>query len=305
MTSGKPFRPFILAMFLGLGAHGAGAVDPSPSAQRAFEPIDFDSLETTGVFSPKPVKIKGYLLKASGESKAPGAVLAPACQGLLTPDGSQINPNYRKMAYHLNAMGVTVLLIDGFNPRGFKEICSQSGKTRSIDNVTRLKDAFGGLAYLRSRSDVLADRIFLVSWGATGSLQAMNQASPYRELAGTGFAGAVMFYPECDKMDNRFAPYAPIQVFVGEKDEWNPASACLQLAKRQEAGSASFDIKIYPDTYHAFDKPMPPRLYTGNPGLGPVMVGSNPAATADALKTTTAFIARVLEASGRRQADPQ
>lgn len=301
MAIGKPVHAYVLAVLLGWGAEAAQAADPAPAPQRTFEQIDFDSLETAGVFAPKPVKIKGYLLKAATDGKTPAAVLAPACQGLLTPDGNQINPNYRKMALHLNAMGITALLIDGFNPRGFKEICSQSGKTRSIDTATRLKDALGGLSYLRGRGDVLADRIFLVSWGATGSLQAMNKASSYHELAGAGFAGAVMFYPECDRMDQHFAPYAPIQVFVGEKDEWNPAAACLQLAKRQEAGSAAFDVRIYPDTYHAFDKTFPPRLYTGNPGLGAVMVGSNPASTADAFSTTTAFLSRLLEKPAAQQ----
>jgi len=37
-------------------------------------------------------------------------------------------------------------------------------------------------------------------------------------------------------VENRFAPYAPIQMFVGDKDAWNPAAPCQALARRQEAG---------------------------------------------------------------------
>ena len=267
----------------------------------AFELVDFDSLETTGIFSPKPVRIKGYILKAQTDQKAPGAVLAPACDGLLALDGERIRPNYRKMARVLNSMGITVLLVDGFNPRGFKEICTQSGKLRSIDTTTRMKDSFGGLLYLRSRSDVNSNQIFLVTWGATGSFQSMNKASPYYEKMGAGFTAAVMFYPECEKVDYRFSPYAPIQMFVGEKDAWNPPAPCLALAKRQEPGSATFDIKIYPDSYHGFDQPRPPSLRT-DAAVGPVMTGGNPESTADAYQRTRVFLSRFLDIQDEKKA---
>lgn len=262
--------------------------------QPPFEQIAFDSLDTTGFFSPKPVSIKGYMLKAKQGGKTPGAILTPACIGLLSPNGDQIRPQYRKMARFLNDMGMTVFLIDGFNPRGFKEICTQSGKTRSIDTTTRLKDALGGLLYMRGRSDVVTDQIILVTWGAAGSFQAVNKASPYHEKIGTGFAAAIMFYPECVGVGNRFAPYAPIQMFVGEKDTWNPAAPCLALAKQQESGSASFDIKVYPDTYHGFDQPRPPSLRT-DAAVGPVMTGGNPESAADAYKTSAAFLSRLIK----------
>lgn len=280
-------------------ADSDGVKKPMSVQQMAFEQIDLDSLETTGVFSPQPVKIKGYLLKSENTGVVPGAVLAPACMGLLTPAGDQIRPNYQKMARFLNNMGMTVLLVDGFNPRGQKEICTQSGKSRTIDTVTRLKDVLGGLLYLRGRGDVATDKIFLVTWGAAGSFQAMNRESPYYDKFAPGFAAAIMFYPECERVDNRFAPYAPIQMFVGEKDTWNPATACLALAKRQEPGSASFDIKIYPDTYHAFDQARPPSLTTGV-AVGPVMTGGNPESAADAYKTTAAFLARFIDSPGSR-----
>ena len=271
----------------------------APTQQLSFEQIDLDSLETTGFFSPKPVKIKGYLLKAKKEGTAPGAVLSPACNGLLMPSSGQILPNYRKMAKFLHDQGITVLLVDGFNPRGFKEICTQSVKTRSIDTNTRLQDSLGGLLYLRSRGDVAADKIFMVTWGAAGSFQAMNKESPYYEKTGAGFTAAIMFYPECERVDSRFAPYAPIQMFVGEKDTWNPAAACLALAKRQVPGSASFDIKIYADTYHAFDQLRPPSLRT-DAAVGPVMTGGNPESAADAYKTTAAFLSRFTDVGKNR-----
>ncbi len=257
-----------------------------------FEKIAIDSLAPAAKGSSRPAVINGYLLKAKGAGGAPGAVLHPACEGLLTDDG-QVKLKYARMGRYLNAGGFTVLLVDGFNPRGFREACTDQ-KTKELDPITRLKDILGGLAYLRSRGDVLGDKIIMMTWGAAGSLEGMNKATPYYQPLGTGFAGAVMFYPQCDNQDKRFAPYAPIQVFVGEKDAWNPARHCLALVKRQEAGSAPFTVKTYPETLHSFDGPVAPRSTTPNPRIGTVMVGNNPGSTTDAYRATREFLAKIL-----------
>lgn len=302
MTICKAAGLSVLCLLLGTAPNATYSADAvtdikkggvTPVQPPAYEQIDFDSIETTGLFSPTPVKIKGYLLKAKTDGKSPGAILAPACSGLLSPDGAQIRPNYRRMARYLNSLGITVLLVDGFNPRGLKEICSIPPKTRSIDTETRLMDSLGGLVYLRGRGDVTADKIFMVTWGAAGSFQAMNKELRYLKKMGAGFTAAIMFYPECDRVNEQFSPYAPIQAFVGEKDTWNPAASCLALAERQAPGSASFNIKIYPDTHHAFDHPRPPSLYTGAV-VGPVITGGNPDSTADAYKMTSAFLSRFI-----------
>lgn len=268
---------------------GAAQDETGPSAPLVFEKVAVSSTATTGFFSPKPVQIAGYLVMAAAataDTKAPGAVLAPACEGLMMPDGQRIKVKYRRMARLLNDMGITVLLVDGFNPRGFSEVCTQA----HIDPITRMKDSLGGLAYLRSLGAVAGDKIVMVTWGATGGLQGMNKANSLSEKPDARFAGAVMFYPECTQVENRFAPYAPIQMFVGDKDAWNPAAPCQALAQRQEAGSAPFTIRLYPETYHSFDGPLPPRINSDNRKLGPVMVGSNPDSTADSYKVTAEFL---------------
>ena len=272
----------------------SGGAAPSANAGRGpFEQIDFDSLDT-GLFSSTPVRIRGYLLKAKGGGKVPGAVLAPACNGVLMPKVDHIRPQYRKMARFLNEMGFTVLVVDGFNPRGSRELCSQPPKDRSIDLGTRVRDSLGGLKYLRERGDVDAGKIILVSWGATGSFEAINKASSYYEKITPGFAAAVMFYPKCNDVDSPFAPYAPVQIFGGAKDTWNPVSYCVELQKRSEPGSAGFDVTVYPDTYHAFDQPRPPSMTTAA-AVGQVMTGGNPASAADAYKRTAAFLGPIIK----------
>ena len=253
-----------------------------------FQSVTFDSLDTTGFFSSKPVPIKGFILPSLSSTPVPAAVLNPACEGLMAPDGTSVKPKYRRMARLLHDRGITVLLIDGFNPRGFSETCAQS----KLDDIARLKDALGGLLYLRSRNDVDGARVMLVSWGSNGGFEGMSQGSSTLAKVGSGFAGAVFYYPQCSKISSPFSPYAPIQVFVGGRDAWNPAAECTSAAQRQKPGSSNFNIKIYPEAYHSFDVPFgEPKMNEYNPKLG--MVGRNAEATLDSYKMVEAFIANL------------
>lgn len=280
----------------------AGAPAEGAPQRLTFEKITFDSLATRGVFRKEPVPVHGYLLVAASRTPgaaAPGAVLNPACEGLLAPGGAQVRGKYQRMARFLNERGFTVLLVDGFAPRGFEENCSRM----QVEPMDRLADAFGGLRYLRTRTDVEPSKIITVTWGNTWGLQGMNRGAPALAPLGAGFAAAVMYYPECGKFAGRFAPYAPIQMFVGDQDRWNPAAPCTELAGRKTPDSASFHIKIYPDTYHSFDQPMGmPRPNPYHPQLG--MVGRNAAATADSFEVADRFLAGLFPAQGAPAGTP-
>lgn len=254
-----------------------------------FQAVAFDSMDTEGLFTSRQVPIKGYLLVSRTGDKAPGAVLNPACEGLMRPDGAQIRPKYQRMARRLHRLGVTVLLVDGFNPRGFSETCAKP----RVAGLARSKDALGGLVYLRSRSDVDGAKVLLVAWGANEGFEGMSQGSSTLTNVGDGFAGAVFYYPECSKAGHPFAPYAPVQVFVGGKDAWTPAAACEAVAQRQKVGSASFSIKVYPEAYHSFDTPFgEPRMNDYHPKLG--MVGRNADATLDSYQMVDVFASTLL-----------
>jgi len=185
----------------------AGSVAP-------FYPVKINSLESKGLFSSEPLKITVYVLEAkTGGIMTPGAVFAPACGGLMTRDGQSIKPWYRRMAQNLRRKGITSVLVDGFNPRGHKEICSQRLDSRTITEITRMEDSLAGLRYLRSRADIDGEAIFLFTWGGAGGFQTMNKRPA--DIGG-GFTAAVMFYPNCGTVDEAISPYGPIQVFIGE-----------------------------------------------------------------------------------------
>jgi dienelactone hydrolase len=160
-------------------------------------------------------------------------------------------------------------------------------------------DAFGGLEYLRSRRDVDGSKVVMFAWGA--GLEVMSAGSSLPKGLSVGFAGAVLYYPDCSKAGTPFSPYAPIQVFVGGKDSWNPASACLNAAARQKPGSSPFNIKVYPEAYHSFDGPGALRMNSFNPKLG--IVGRNSEAALDSYVQAEAFLTDLLALKALKGAD--
>ena len=276
-------RTFAVYLIPGLLlAPGLMAADLALS-HSSYEKIKFSSMKKKGLFSKKFLTIDGYLLKAGTKGKSPAVVLSPACGGILHVFSGEIRPFYRDMANTLHKAGMTVLLVDGFTPRGFKQICRAGNSSGSLTNSDRAKDSLGALHYLQGRSDILRNKVFFIGYGATGGLRLLGKKP---KGASPGFAAGIFFYPKCSDIGFGYKPYAPVQIFVGDKDVWNPPRPCRKLAKRSGSSSAGVRLKVYPDTYHGFVQRLGPRPFHGHPRLGTVTIGGNPKSTADAYRIT-------------------
>jgi len=283
------FYPFVLIFILLPWLSDTATAQQLPQ----FEQVTVESFSRKSLFSSERLKIDGYLFKAVGNGKSPGAVLVPACGGLLNI-GKQIRPWYRRMAVHLKRLGITSLLIDGFNPRGRLEICTQRRRDRTIDTDTRIQDSLAGLRFLRARGDIDASRVFLLTWGATGSLETMSRENSQVEELGGGFTASVMFYPSCNSVNRPYSSYAPIKMLIGEKDNWNPPAPCLELAGDKGNKSAPVTVKIFPDAYHGFDTPQPIHEMHNVAVSESVTVGGNPQSRTEAYQEITAFLTAFL-----------
>ncbi|HRD77247.1 MAG TPA: hypothetical protein PK264_15165, partial [Hyphomicrobiaceae bacterium] len=101
--------------------------------------------------------------------------------------------------------GYVAILVDGFGPRGYPKGFprgSYDSRPAELNEVTiRPLDAYGALAYLRSRGDVIADRIGLHGWSNGGSAALSSIADTAPGIASptpaTGFRAALVFYPAC------------------------------------------------------------------------------------------------------------
>jgi|SRR5262245_26040586 len=209
-------------------------------------------------------------------------------------DASTLSLRHKAWGREWAHAGYVALLVDGFGPRGYPQGFprhSYDSRPAELNEVTvRPLDAYGALAYLRSRPDVISDRIGLQGWsnGGSAAISAMSLEAPgiTAPTATTGFRAAVVFYPACglkgEFNDRPFLPYAPVLVFHGTADEEVSYKRCEKLVEVSRENGGNVHIKIYDGATHSFDSPSRKRQ----------KVDANSEATDDAVQRAMRFFAR-------------
>src|SRR6266852_1443037 len=166
------------------------------------------------------------------------------------------------------AQGYIAVLVDGFGPRGYAQgfpRFSYETRPAELNEVTvRPLDAYGALAYLRTRPDVAPGR------------------------PETGFRAALAFYPACGlkgQFDDQYLPYAPVRVFHGTADEEVSPRRCGELVERSKTEGGAIEIRFYPGASHSFD----------DPGIKRQSSEANAVATEDAVQRSLRFFADQLQ----------
>jgi dienelactone hydrolase len=132
------------------------------------------------------------------------------------------------------ARGLLALLPDSFGPRGkahgFGRFTHSDPERNDVnEKEVRPLDAEGALVFLRGRSDVARDRIFLQGWSNGGSttLNVMIRQGTRVD----GFRAALAFYPGCGRealLAPKVTTPAPITMFLGSDDEEVSPAICQQ-----------------------------------------------------------------------------
>jgi dienelactone hydrolase len=267
-------------------------------AAHAETSVTFASLDTT-----PGTNLAGRLYPAPGNGRHPAAIFLHGCGGLFDGQG-RVYARERDWAGRLNAAGVSVLMVDSFGPRHHGEMCAPDHFDRAIYRA-RPADAYGALRYLQQQSFVAPDRIALVGWSQGGGavLYTIRSDSTGRPatLPDGDFRAAVAFYPaSCNlrRQGEHWASQIPLLVLVGDADVWTPAAPCQALMDAALAGSR-VQLRRYPGAYHDFDWPgMPvhelPKDRTRD-GIVPIL-GTDPAARADAQERVVRFLEQALDA---------
>jgi len=237
----------------------------------------------------------GYLFLPAGGGRHPAVVLL---HGRAGPYSSLAHGVYTAQTLSKRhefwgelwaKRGFVTLLVDSFGPRGYWQGFprgSYDERPSAVSEQTvRPLDAYGGLAYLRSRSDVMPDHVGLQGWsnGAMTALVTMSTRAPgiNGPSPETGFRAALVFYPGCGMaaVKGAYAPYAPIQMFVGTADEEVSAERCQTWESGVKSRGGTIDLVAYPGAEHDFD----------DPGKTKQSRPPNAAATQDAIRRSEAF----------------
>jgi dienelactone hydrolase len=246
----------------------------------------------------------GYVFKPEGPhpARVPAVVMMHGRAGAYSSlangvyGAATLSQRNQKWGHLWAQQQYLAILVDGFGPRGFPHgfaAGTYEQRPESIDETTvRPLDAYGALAYLRTRNDVLTDRIALQGWSNGASATLATMASSTRALNSptptTGFRGAVAFYPGCGlkgEFANGLLPYSPVRVFVGTDDKEIQPALCSELVDKSRAQHSDITLTVYPGAGHDFDDPS--ASHQGVP--------ANAAATRDATTRALDFFATILK----------
>ena len=229
--------------------------------------------------------LPAYWFKADAQEPRPVVIALHGCGGALDARG-QLNPIWRRYAGYFNAERMRFVVLDSFSPRGQTSICATPSKRRTVHEEDRREDVFAAIAWLARQPSVDASRIVVVGWshGAQTVLSVMDASDKGVQSQKIQPKAAAAFYPGCNKFVKMgdYSIQAPLLVMIGELDDWTLASQCVSLRDKVLRGQkdASFDLVVYPDSYHGFDGlgPMRTLQNVGNTRSGKATVGGNPAA---------------------------
>lgn len=190
--------------------------------------------------------------------------------------------------------GYVAMHVDSFGPRGYGDgFAKNSYNSRPLDvseQSVRPLDAYGALAYLRTRSDVIADRIGVQGWSNGGMtvLATMGPQPPglSKPTPLNGFRAAVAQYPSCraQSAEPDYAPYAPMLMMVAEDDDEVSPTVCRAFAEKIRGRGANLEFVWYDGAHHAYD----------DPGKTKQSHEPNRLALQDTLRRAEAFFAKFL-----------
>jgi carboxymethylenebutenolidase len=281
----------IAALVIGL-AGAAVAAEDGPAPERV-----------TFMSGDGHTTLVGYVFKpaAMRAARVPAVVMMHGRSGAYSTrangvyDATTLSARHKAWGREWAAAGYIAVLVDGFGPRGYPQgfgRFTHDSRPAELSEVTmRPLDAAGALAWLRTRADVLADRVGLQGWsnGASTVLTALSPHAPNEAAPTSGFRAGLAFYPACSLKGAFEAapmrPYAPLLVLHGTADEEVSYKRCARLVEQSRAAGSPAEIALYEGATHDFDAPI--RARQENP--------ANAAATADAMKRSLAFFAHWLK----------
>jgi dienelactone hydrolase len=300
----KPAMTVGISALFGLLLIAASALAQGPKAEESRdvmpERVQFPSADGKTMLTGYV-----YMPSVSRETRAPAVVMMHGRAGPYsskangTYDATTLSQRHQFWGRYWAEQGYVAVLVDGFGPRGYPQgfgRFSYTSRPAELDEVAvRPLDAYGALAYLRSRADVAPDRIGLQGWSNGGSAALATMAPDAPGIAShtpaDGFRAALAFYPACGLKDHfatiGYSTYAPLRVFVGTADEEISPRRCGDLL---EKAGGDVRIRFYEGATHDFD----------DPGIKRQSNWANADAREDVIARATAFFrARLADRPGK------
>jgi dienelactone hydrolase len=284
----------VLGLVLPLLAASAATAEPETIY---FKSADGETEIVGYLFRPKASPAHGAVVLLHGRAGPYSANVNAECtlvgRQVTSPcNAATLSKRHMMWGEYWAAHGYVALLPDSFGPRGkghgFGRGTHDDPDRDDVNERTvRPRDAEGALSFLRGRSDVVPQRIFLQGWSNGGStaLNVMIRQGSNGD-ARTGFRAALAFYPGCGRLallEPMVSTTTPIAMFLASDDEEVSPTICQHVAERSRAAGTRIDVTLYEGATHDFD----------DPGEKRQQVAGNAAAKEDAMKKAIAVVEAV------------
>ncbi|MFO0253706.1 MAG: dienelactone hydrolase family protein [Betaproteobacteria bacterium] len=216
-------------------------------------------------------ELTGYVFRPQAPGRYPAVVMMHGRAGSYSSlkraqyDADALTMRHRMWGRHWAERGYVAIHVDSFGPRGYPEGFakhSYSNRPADVSEISvRPLDAYGALAYLRSRADVLPDRIGLQGWsnGGMAVLSTMGPRPPglTDPFRANGFRAAMAHYPSCrtQASESGYRPYAPLLLSVAEHDDEVSPTVCRSFAETLRGRGADLEFYWYDGAHHSYDDP--------------------------------------------------
>lgn len=256
----RPFR-FIAHALIGLASLAAAA-----AAAAAVTPETVQFMSGDG-----RTRLTGYVFLPAAPGRYPAVVMLHGRAGSYSSlkrgqySADALTMRHKMWGEFWAARGYVAIHIDSFGPRGFADgFAKHSYNSRPAEvseQTVRPLDAFGALAYLRTRADVLPERVGVQGWSNGGMtvLAAMGPRPPglQNPSPATGFRAALAIYPGCrlQSAEPDYKPYAPLLLAVAENDDEVSPTVCRSLADAMRSRGAPLEFYWYDGAHHSYDDP--------------------------------------------------
>ncbi len=249
---------FAAGLFVGLMAWS--------SAAGAAEPATVQFLSADG-----RTLLTGYVFMPAGSGPHPAVVMLHGRSGPYSSlkrgrhDADALTMRHKMWGNFWAEHGYLAIHVDSFGPRGYGDgFPRHSYSSRPLEvgeQSVRPLDAYGALAYLRRRNDVVPDRIGVQGWsnGGMAVLATMGSRPSGLEQPSlvSGFRAAIAQYPGCraQAAETDYQPYAPLLLAVAEDDDEVSPTVCRSLAEGLRSRGAQLEFIWYDGAHHAYDDP--------------------------------------------------
>lgn len=198
----------------------------------------------------KPITVGAALKIPPGTGKLPVVMLVHGSGG--------IGGNIPMWEQDLGALGFATFTIDSMTARGLQGV---GNNQMLIGRTNMILDIYRGLEVLAQNARIDPRRVAIMGFSRGGQATLYSSLTRFQKMwnrSGITPAAYIPFYPDCSTTykDDTEMGAAPIRIFHGTPDNYNPVSTCKAFIERLKGACRDIELIEYPSAPHGYDNPL-------------------------------------------------